>query len=120
MHESSRKVQEFKALGRDVLDTFPPKWQDQGRCAGDSLPEEFFPLKSETGTMKSAAWLVETMCESCPVRMACLASAVAFREPHGVWGGEVFPVHAHLNTEKTRRVTTTLTDYKETTNADTA
>src|SRR5436305_14933049 len=29
-------------------------------------------------------------CAACPVREACLAGAVARREPWGVWGGEIF------------------------------
>lgn len=29
-------------------------------------------------------------CADCPVREACLAGALARREPWGVWGGEIF------------------------------
>ncbi|WP_116051703.1 WhiB family transcriptional regulator [Amycolatopsis palatopharyngis] len=29
-------------------------------------------------------------CADCPVRAACLAGALARREPWGVWGGEIF------------------------------
>jgi WhiB family transcriptional regulator, redox-sensing transcriptional regulator len=29
-------------------------------------------------------------CAGCPVRDACLAGAIARREPWGVWGGEIF------------------------------
>jgi WhiB family redox-sensing transcriptional regulator len=29
-------------------------------------------------------------CADCPVREACLAGAIARREPWGVWGGEIF------------------------------
>ncbi|HVV14430.1 WhiB family transcriptional regulator [Amycolatopsis sp.] len=29
-------------------------------------------------------------CADCPIREACLAGAVARREPWGVWGGEIF------------------------------
>ncbi|AUS78189.1 WhiB family transcriptional regulator [Actinoalloteichus sp. AHMU CJ021] len=29
-------------------------------------------------------------CGGCPVRAACLAGAIARREPWGVWGGEIF------------------------------
>ncbi|MFL6158763.1 MAG: WhiB family transcriptional regulator [Marmoricola sp.] len=31
-----------------------------------------------------------TLCSWCPVRALCLAGAVERREPHGVWGGEIF------------------------------
>ncbi|GAB3474474.1 WhiB family transcriptional regulator [Amycolatopsis cihanbeyliensis] len=30
------------------------------------------------------------LCTDCPVRAACLAGALARREPWGVWGGEIF------------------------------
>lgn len=30
------------------------------------------------------------LCGDCPVRAACLAGALARREPWGVWGGEIF------------------------------
>lgn len=30
------------------------------------------------------------LCGDCPVRTACLASAMARHEPWGVWGGEIF------------------------------
>jgi len=30
------------------------------------------------------------LCATCPVRHACLASALSRQEPWGVWGGEIF------------------------------
>ncbi|MFC4001825.1 WhiB family transcriptional regulator [Prauserella oleivorans] len=32
----------------------------------------------------------KVLCGDCPVRSACLAGALARREPWGVWGGEIF------------------------------
>ena len=32
----------------------------------------------------------KAMCAECPVREACLAGALARREPWGVWGGQLF------------------------------
>ena len=32
----------------------------------------------------------KAFCAGCPVRLACLAGAIARREPWGVWGGEIF------------------------------
>ncbi|GAA3065470.1 WhiB family transcriptional regulator [Actinokineospora globicatena] len=32
----------------------------------------------------------KVLCGDCPVRAACLASALARHEPWGVWGGEIF------------------------------
>ena len=47
-------------------------------------PDAFFAeLPSEVEWAKS-------LCQSCPVRTACLAAARERREPWGVWGGELF------------------------------
>lgn len=47
-------------------------------------PDAFFAeLPSEVEWAKS-------LCQSCPVRAACLAAAHERREPWGVWGGELF------------------------------
>nr|WP_153457069.1 WhiB family transcriptional regulator [Streptomyces smaragdinus] len=32
----------------------------------------------------------KSLCQTCPVREACLAGAKERREPWGVWGGELF------------------------------
>jgi WhiB family transcriptional regulator, redox-sensing transcriptional regulator len=40
--------------------------------------------------MPAGLELAKTYCQSCPVRAACLAGALQRREPHGVWGGEIF------------------------------
>jgi WhiB family redox-sensing transcriptional regulator len=34
--------------------------------------------------------LAKAYCQPCPLRQPCLDGAVARREPHGVWGGEIF------------------------------
>ncbi len=34
--------------------------------------------------------LAKAHCQPCPVRGPCLDGALARREPHGVWGGEIF------------------------------
>ena len=34
--------------------------------------------------------LAKLICGDCPVRNECLAGALARREPHGVWGGQLF------------------------------
>ena len=33
--------------------------------------------------------LAKSMCQSCPIRAACLESAIERREPWGVWGGQL-------------------------------
>lgn len=42
------------------------------------------------------------LCGTCPVREACLAGAVARREPWGVWGGELF-ANGRILAQKRRR-----------------
>ena len=42
------------------------------------------------------------LCSTCPVREACLAGAVARREPWGVWGGELF-ANGRILAQKRRR-----------------
>ncbi len=32
----------------------------------------------------------KALCRDCPIQEACLADALARREPWGVWGGEIF------------------------------
>lgn len=47
-------------------------------------PELFFaesPADVETA---------KALCVACPLREACLAAAIARREPWGVWGGQLF------------------------------
>lgn len=34
--------------------------------------------------------VAKSFCADCPARAACLAGAVARREPWGVWGGQIF------------------------------
>ena len=34
--------------------------------------------------------IAKSRCAVCPVRLGCLAGAIARREPWGVWGGEIF------------------------------
>lgn len=52
-------------------------------CLGED-PELFFP---ET---QAQAEVAKSVCADCPIRRECLAGALLRREPHGVWGGELF------------------------------
>ncbi len=60
-----------------------------------SAPEAALPCRSGDADL----WFAESpaelerakgFCMDCPVRAACLAGALARREPWGVWGGEIF------------------------------
>lgn len=44
----------------------------------------------------------KSLCQSCPVREACLAGARERREPWGVWGGELFDGGAIVAQKRSR------------------
>jgi WhiB family redox-sensing transcriptional regulator len=62
---------------------------------GIAAPELDLPCRSRDADLwfaESPAELerAKALCADCPVREACLAGALARREPWGVWGGEIF------------------------------
>jgi WhiB family transcriptional regulator, redox-sensing transcriptional regulator len=58
----------------------PAAWTTSALCA-QADPEAWFP---EVGGSSRQA---KAVCARCPVRVECLAEAMANREPFGVWGG---------------------------------
>lgn len=58
----------------------PPKWTEGALCPQVDH-DMFFPGKS--GPTAQA----QRICALCPVRVECLADALARNEQHGVWGG---------------------------------
>jgi WhiB family redox-sensing transcriptional regulator len=70
-------------------------WQDRAACR-DLTPVGFY---SDDLDDVSAA---KRLCLTCPVRRACLDTAVANREPAGVWGGHLF-VDGRIVLQKRRR-----------------
>jgi hypothetical protein len=60
-------------------------WRVDARCrdGAASLTNLFFSEQLDDIARAKA------FCGGCPVRAECLASAVARREPWGVWGGEL-------------------------------
>ena len=46
--------------------------------------------------------LAKAHCQPCPLRRVCLAGAIERREPHGVWGGEIFARGAIVTEKKPR------------------
>jgi WhiB family redox-sensing transcriptional regulator len=61
-------------------DPNPSDWRADALCA-QTDPEVFFP---ERGGSPAAA---KAVCRVCPVRVSCLAFALAAGEVFGVWGG---------------------------------
>ena len=64
--------------------------QERDHAAGTSVPcrvedpELWFPETPQD------VEFAKTLCQTCPVRVACLTSALQRAEPWGVWGGEIF------------------------------
>jgi WhiB family redox-sensing transcriptional regulator len=63
-------------------------WQDRGRCRDLDTDLFYPPLDSETSLQRRAREAAaKAVCEGCPVRVECLAWAIASNEQLGVWGG---------------------------------
>lgn len=55
-------------------------------CQSD--PERFFPVAEEgTDAFAAQAARAIVLCQDCPFREGCLATALAFGEDAGIWGG---------------------------------
>lgn len=66
---------------------FSDLWEDAEGArlpCTDHDPEVFFPQLPEQVEPARA------ICRECPMRAECLDGAIRRREPHGVWGGELF------------------------------
>jgi hypothetical protein len=65
-------------------------WQTEASCRGvDS--ELFFPATEDESVPAKA------ICETCPVRLACLAFALERNERFGIWGGLTEKERARLS-----------------------
>jgi hypothetical protein len=65
-------------------------WQTEASCRGVDA-ELFFPATEDE------AMPAKAICESCPVRLACLAFALERNEKFGVWGGLTEKERARLS-----------------------
>lgn len=52
-------------------------------CQGDNPDLWFAEVPADLERAKA-------LCAGCPIRVRCLAGALARREPWGVWGGQIF------------------------------
>jgi WhiB family redox-sensing transcriptional regulator len=78
-----------------LLATEDRDWQDLAACR-DLTPVGFYSDDLDDITA------AKRLCLSCPVRRECLDTAVANREPAGVWGGHLF-VDGRIVLHKRRR-----------------
>jgi WhiB family redox-sensing transcriptional regulator len=63
---------------------------DEIACAQDELPCRSSDPELFFAESPADVEFAKALCLDCPVRAACLASALERREPWGVWGGELF------------------------------
>jgi WhiB family redox-sensing transcriptional regulator len=78
-------------------------WREEAACSGLDT-RLFFPLAEEDAGLLG---LARQVCESCPVREACLAYAIESRQTVGIWGGATTRERRRLRRrwlEKARRV----------------
>lgn len=67
-------------MNRDTTD-----WRDRAACR-DEDPELFFPV-SDVGPGARQAAEAKSVCDRCPVRLACLEFALDNGLDHGIFGG---------------------------------
>ncbi len=82
--QNQTERREEKSPGEDYV------WQVDASCRGVDA-ELFFPATEE------AAGTAKAICETCPVRLACLAFALERNERFGVWGGLTEKERARLS-----------------------
>lgn len=64
------------------------EWQVRAACRGPHSSVFFPPPRPERREEKRRRELsAKAICDSCPVRDACLDYALDIREQHGIWGG---------------------------------
>jgi WhiB family redox-sensing transcriptional regulator len=70
----------------DQMITIPGRdWRLLAACR-HADPDLFFPV-SGSGPSLDQVIQAKVICAGCPVRLQCLAFALATRQDHGVWGG---------------------------------
>lgn len=64
---------------------YDPSWRQHAECA-DAKLSDFYPELDGIGAKKHFQAIVERYCSACPVRAACLSTALTNYES-GIWGG---------------------------------
>jgi WhiB family redox-sensing transcriptional regulator len=63
---------------------------DTAHCGSDALPCRAHDPDLWFAESPADLERAKQLCAGCPIKAACLASALARQEPWGVWGGEIF------------------------------
>lgn len=74
-----------------MSDPLDRSWMDEAECK-DLPVEMFFPERERGGDPKPA----QAVCFQCPVRVRCLAYALAAKEKQGIWGGKSERQRRHI------------------------
>lgn len=74
----------------------------QAKALDDPLPCHRGDPRLWFSDLPSDLQRAKSHCQPCPVRLACLAGALERREPHGVWGGEIFASGAIIAEKRPR------------------
>jgi len=77
-HVGMKNMMEATLVSEQAVEEWA--WHARGACRGAD-PEMFFPSTDD------AAVPAKLICDTCPVRLACLAFALERNERFGVWGG---------------------------------
>jgi WhiB family redox-sensing transcriptional regulator len=68
-----------------LVEAMPAVWDADFRTpCQDEDPEQFF------ADVPAVIERAKAVCAGCALRVECLEGALRRREPHGVWGGELF------------------------------
>lgn len=69
-----------------AVDPADTTWHAEGACRGMD-PAIWYPNGETAHAAKKQIARAQAICETCPVRLTCLAWALHHQEPDGVWGG---------------------------------
>jgi WhiB family transcriptional regulator, redox-sensing transcriptional regulator len=62
-------------------------WRSRGNCR-DVDPMVFYgPDRERSAARRRRVAVAKAICQTCPVRRACLRQSLRYPEPHGIWGG---------------------------------
>ena len=75
-----------------LLDTLSDQVDDPTGALGgfDDVPCRAHDAELWFAESPADVEFAKSLCQTCPVREACLTGALERREPWGVWGGELF------------------------------
>ncbi|PEG59591.1 WhiB family transcriptional regulator [Mycolicibacterium boenickei] len=70
-----------------IPESASPDWRSRGNCR-DADPIVFYgPDRERAAARRRRVASAKAICQTCPVKRACLRQSLRFPEPHGVWGG---------------------------------